>query len=64
MTEKPPNVDSLADPLGSMLQQSRLAFERWIVHEGTPTGNKALETHQDMERAIKKYMKENQAPWL
>ena len=64
MTEKPPNIDSLANPLASMMQQSKLAFERWIVYEGTPTGNKALKTHQDIERKIKKYIEENKAPWL
>jgi len=64
MRERLPDIDSLSNPLASMMQQSQLAFELWIIYEGTPTGNKALETHQNMERAIKQYIKENKAPWL
>jgi hypothetical protein len=64
MTQKPIDIDSLTNPLASMMQQSQLAFDRCIRYAGTLDGKKAYETHLHMEEEIKKYIETNKAPWL
>jgi len=57
----PDSIDSLTDPLEAMTQQLEQSFRRSILYAGTPTRDKANETHMHLKKEIKNYMKENKS---
>lgn len=62
MIKKISDTDFFKDPLGSMMQQSKWAFNNSIIFADTSDGEKFWSTHLFWEKEIQEYRKENKAP--